>query len=131
MQIGWLPSPTEWERWPEVVALLEPAARQGPVPILEDGEMVWVVLDGPAILGAATARLCENGSAEVVLVGGRDHRRWLDTLDDELGSAARAAGATRLTAYGRRGWAKALSRRGWEAIDMGNNERAYVRHLGV
>jgi hypothetical protein len=117
MQIGWVPNPKSWERWPEAEALLKPAAARGDFKdVLDPDELLWAVLDGEELLAAATAWLSTDGYVEVKLVGGRDHRRWLKQLDEEIGKAAREAGATRLIAIGRRGWLKSISALGWAKI---------------
>jgi hypothetical protein len=114
MLIGWVPNPRDWERWPEVEALLKPAAERGDFKeVLEPDETLWVVLDGDDLLAAATAWLSVDRYVEVKLVGGRERHRWLDQLDKVIGNAAREAGATRMTAIGRVGWLKSLSSLGW------------------
>jgi hypothetical protein len=107
--------------------LLEPARAMGGEPeLLGWNEVVWAVLDGDDLLAAATARLTQDGDCEVILVGGRDHKRWLEELDQKIGAAAREAGATRLTAYGRLGWAKSLKAIGWDTVRRGR-QASHVR----
>lgn len=131
MQIGWVADPLDWGRWPEAEALLEPArARADEVlDLLGFNELLWVVLDGDDLLAAATARLCEDGSCEVILVGGRDHRRWLSELNDTIGAAAAEAGATRMTAMGRPGWRKALKAIGWASDSVSSDTTLYTREV--
>ena len=130
MQIGVVPDPYGWEHWEEAKALLEPAAKRGGVPILEEHEQVFAVLDG-GLLAAATARMTVERYAEVILVGGRDCDRWLEGLDKVIGACASAAGATELRACGRRGWLKKLSRLGWAVTGERDGFVAYARPLGV
>jgi hypothetical protein len=73
-------------------------------------------MDGDEILAAATARLTADGRCEVPLIGGRDHRLWLGELDKQIGAAAAEAGATHMTAFGRRGWWKTIKRLGWDKL---------------
>jgi hypothetical protein len=74
--------------------------------------------------------MSRDGYAEVKLVGGRDRHRWLAELDRRIGAAAAAAGATRLTAIGRRGWSKELKRLGWEVCGEVEDQYLYARELG-
>jgi len=113
MIIGGVLSPRQWERWPEAEAMLEPARKLGDrETVLRDDEALWVVMDGDDLLACATARITEHG-CEVILIGGRDHRRWVGELDRVIGSAAARAGAARMVAMGRRGWLKSLLQLGW------------------
>jgi hypothetical protein len=117
MQIGSVPNPQSWERWPEAEALLQPAfALSAATELFGPNEALWVVMDGDELLACATAWLSTEGYVEVKLIGGRDRHRWLRELDEMIGAAARAAGATRLVANGRRGWLRELQRLGWERI---------------
>jgi hypothetical protein len=118
MLIGAVGDPLNWDRWPEAERLLEPARELfgDDTPALGVNEAVYVVLDGDELLAVATAWLSSLGFAEVKLIGGRDHRRWLKELDEAIGAAARDAGAMRLTAIGRRGWWKTLKRLGWDRL---------------
>ena len=132
MQIGYVPNPREWSRWNEAEALLEPARKIGGFPsVLDSDESLFAVLDGDNLLGVASTWMTPEKHIEVKLVGGRDHHRWIGELDKVIGSAAREAGATRLIAWGRRGWVKVLARQGWEAIQMSDGDMAYSRRLGV
>jgi hypothetical protein len=85
-------------------------------------------MDGDELLAAATARIASE-ECEVILVGGRDHRRWLRELDQTIGAAAREAGALRMVAIGRRGWVKALSAQGWAQSNGPEGLTKYVREL--
>jgi hypothetical protein len=118
LRIGWIDSPKQWDRWPEAEALLEPArARADNLPeILGPHDVLWVVIDSGDLLAAATTVLFTDGNFEVTLVGGRDHRRWLASLNRMLGAVAKEAGASRMTAIGRRGWLKSLQRLGWAKL---------------
>lgn len=126
MIIGIVPDPQNHPDWPAIEALLDPAAKRGGVPVLETGELVWVVYD-QGLVGAATARLTTAGFGEVVLVGGTDHRRWIHELDARIGAAMRDAGMKSVRAYGRKGWAKVL--KNWTVIGADGEAVGYERTL--
>jgi hypothetical protein len=131
LTIGVVPDPQSWERWPEAQALLEPARQRGDFhAVWEPDELLWAVVDGAELLACATAWLSRKGYVEVKLVGGRDRHRWLAELDRRIGAAAAEAGATRLTAIGRRGWLRELRRLGWEGIGTVDGSTVYQRQLG-
>jgi hypothetical protein len=130
MLIGAVADPLEWDRWPEVESLLEPARARGDFPsVLEPNEALFVVMDGDELLACATAWLSVDGYVEVKLVGGRDYRRWLSELDKVIGAAALEAGATRMIAIGRRGWLKSLERLGWAQCQPVEDHWLFERKL--
>jgi hypothetical protein len=129
MMIGSVPDPLNWDRWPEAEALLEPARKLGGFEaVIEPDEALWAVMDGDELLGCATAWLGE-GFVEVKLVGGRDHRRWVSELDQLIGAAGRAAGATRMQAFGRAGWTRSLKALGWDTLGEVDGMTVYHREL--
>lgn len=131
MQVSVVNDPTSWERWEEAKALLEPARARGNFPdVIEPDEALFVAMDGDELLAAATCWMSTEGYVEVKLVGGRDYPRWLAELNEAIGAAARGAGATRLTAIGRRGWTKILSRLGWVKCQPVEDHWLFVRELG-
>jgi hypothetical protein len=111
--------------------LLEPARARSDevIDLLGFNETLWAVLDGDALLACATARLTEDETCEVMLVGGRDHKRWLKDLDNTIGAAAAEAGATRMVACGRPGWRKALKAVGWNSEGVSSDTTLYSRAL--
>lgn len=122
--------PLNWDRWPEAEALLEPARARGGFPsVIEPDEALFAVMDGDDLMAVATAWLSVEQYVEVKLLGGRDYRRWLKTMDDVIGAAARDAGATRLIAIGRGGWVKSLKPLGWERIRAVDDHWLYARQL--
>jgi hypothetical protein len=130
MNIGYVPDPLNWDRWTEAAALLEPARATADdvIDLLGFNEILWAVMDGNELLAVATARLTEDDDCEVILVGGREHQRWLKELNDVIGAAAAEAGATRMVAMGRRGWVKALRALGWDSTGVGA-DTLYSRKL--
>ena len=131
LRIGVVQSPHTWEHWEEAKAYLDPARARGDFnTVLEPDEELFAVLDGDELLAVATAWFdVGEKRVEVKLVGGRDHRRWLEQLSDTIGAAARDAGATRLIAMGRAGWRKALSALGWAVIGETGGSLIYAREL--
>lgn len=131
MIVGSVADPRKWNQWPEVEAYLEPARARGGFPsVLDDDEVLFVVMDGDELLAAATAWLSTDKYVEVKLVGGRDHRRWLGQLNEVIGAAAQEAGATRMIAIGRAGWAKALRPHGWAQCQPVEDHWLFERKLG-
>lgn len=114
MNIGAVPDPIHWDRWPEAKALLEPAKARGDFEtVIDPDEALWAIMDGDKLLAVATAWLSPEHYVEVKLIGGKDHPRWLRELDDLIGAAAKQAGATRMIAIGRLGWWRELKHMGW------------------
>jgi hypothetical protein len=130
LKIGAVANPTQWDRWPEAEAYLEPARARGDfASCIEPDEALYVVLDGDELLAAATAWLSTEGYVEVKLVGGRDRQRWLGELDKVIGAAAKRAEARKLLAIGRRGWLRELKRLGWDSVGEIDDQLIYAREL--
>ena len=87
--------------------------------------------DGPELIGAAHVRRTDEPAAEVVLVGGRDCRRWIAELDRLIGLWAKAEGMERLRAFGRRGWIRILEQQGWTARAGENGATEFERPLAA
>lgn len=124
--------PQHWEHWEQAKAYLEPARARGGFPaVIDPDEELFAVIDpSDGLLACATAWFSVDGNyVEVKLVGGREHRRWIRQLDEELGRLARLAGAERLIAWGRCGWTKVLPRLGWECIGVVDGSTGYQRAL--
>lgn len=131
LRVGVVAHPRAWEHWEQAKAYLEPARARGDFPdVLEPDEELFAVLDGDELLAVATAWFdVGEKRVEVKLVGGRDHRRWLAALDDNLGATAKQAGAVRMIAMGRVGWRKALSALGWAVIGETGGSLIYAREI--
>jgi hypothetical protein len=131
--VGAVADPLKWDRWPEAEALLEPARQRGRFEsVIEPDEALYVVLDGDELLACATAWLGEREGeklVEVKLVGGSDYRRWIGELDKVIGAAASQAGAARMVAIGRAGWAKALRPHGWAQLQSVEDHWLFERKL--
>lgn len=121
--------------WPlpltdEIIALLQPAAdlageaiEHGP------GWTTWVVTKGKEFVGAAHVRRCTDRSVDCVLVGGNGYLEWIGPLDTGLGAWAKDEGATLITARGRKGWARVLTKLGW-SVSYEAGVAEYVKKLG-
>lgn len=96
--------------------MLEPSAKFGGIAVRDDNELVWVAIDGPTIVGAATTLLWDDGEAELRLAGGQKHREWISPLDATVSAWAKAAGANKLTMRGRKGWGRYARPFGWVAL---------------
>lgn len=125
MIIGIVPDPLEHPDWPKIEALLQPAARQGGVPVLEEHEAVWAVY-APDLKAAATARLTVNNEGEIILCGGRESQLWAQALADRICDWFRDEGMRVAMIYGRRGWGRVL---GWQVTGEGNGIVAFKRVL--
>lgn len=146
MIIGIVPDPLNHPDWPQIKAFLTPAAERGNMPLYRDGWAVWAVYaDAPTsvnkdqpifvntdahnfvLVGAATAHLAEGGWGEVVLVGGKDHRRWIHELDEMIGRWLHDEGMPVVRAFGRKGWRKVLTN--WNYIGEVGGLAMYERPL--
>jgi hypothetical protein len=127
LNIGAVLDPQGWHRWEEAKALLEPARELGG----QDSVTAQIRRFGSSSTATRCWRLARQGSrkngCEVILVGGREHRRWLGELSEELGAAAKEAGAKRMVAIGRRGWLKSLLRLGWAKHSEAGGMTVYTR----
>jgi len=107
--VAWLPEPEKHWFWPEIEEILaadhdEPRC---------DGDTVWLAIDDGVIVAVVTARLCEDGAAEIVNVSGKDWRRWVEPFEATLVDWARHNSMRRVRAFGRRGWMRAGKALGW------------------
>jgi len=124
--VGVVEDPENSVCWEDVKRHLEPAAGRNGIPLLEQHDLVWIVAHDGKLKGAATTRLSSEGYAEVVLVGGRDHRLWLKQLDQKIGEWATSEGCHTLAACGRKGWRRSL---GWDVLGEHAGNVIYGRKL--
>lgn len=130
MRIGIQPRPKKCKQWPQIKAWLEPAAKLGGVPILERHEVTWTIVNEGEVIGAATARILPDEKlGEVVLVGGKDYKKWIGHLDWLIGCWLKMEGMTAVRAYGRKGWTRELLPLGWRIIGEHDKVTAYERPL--
>lgn len=126
MIIGIVPDPLNHPDWHKMKAFLEPAAKFGDRPVLKPLEVVWAVYH-PGLVGCAVTGLKTDGTGEVSLVGGRDHRSWIGALDDMIAAWMQREGMTAVRAYGRKGWRRVLSK--WNSMELDDGMTGYERAL--
>lgn len=124
--IGTFPNPLTSPAWPHIEKLLAPAAERGRVPVLEPGEIVWIVWNGREIIAAATTRMVVDGTAEIILCGGRGARDWAQPLADLIAAWARDEGAALIRITGRRGWSRLID---WQMTEERDGFARYEKVL--
>jgi hypothetical protein len=117
--VAYLPEPHKHPLWNDIQRLIQLGTDPG-VPIIEDNELVWIAFEERTLFAAGTIALKSDG-AWLLAVGGYEHKRWLRQALDVAASWARDCGAGKLLMRGRRGWARALVRAGWDASREGDN----------
>ncbi len=127
--ISWLPEPECHPLWSGIYALLEPAAKLGGVPVLEENDLVWIAIDGPTIIAAATTRLLKDGPAELKHVGGGHMKDWFETFEAVLCAWALDCGADRFISRGRKGWGRLNAPLGWAVTGNENGLILYEKVL--
>jgi hypothetical protein len=112
-------------RWWAIAPILCRATRQAggsyePVDVLREAFAgatgIWVIEDeNDDIVAVATAGVRQFPRQKVLqisFVAGRGLESWWQTYVAEMDKVARAAGATKIYAYGRRGWVRFWKARG-------------------
>jgi hypothetical protein len=122
--IGMIHEPLSWALWREAKAFLHPALMLSDEdwPVIEaalasNEHQLWAVMEGGDLLAAAITRvaLARDGEvAEIYLIGGTRHERWIAELDAVIEGSARQIGCIGMRAYGREGWRKPLGALGWK-----------------
>ncbi len=123
MDISWLPEPEDHPLWPDILRLLEPAARLGAIDAYDPKDWVWIIYDGPTLYGAATTRLWPGDEAELRLAGGTRFHEWTGLLDETVSDWARRALAHKLTMRGRKGWSRFAAKFGWVRLGTDDQNR--------
>jgi hypothetical protein len=119
LRIVYLPDAEHSSLWPEIEAMLEPAARLGGCEINEPEDTIWAAFDGDDMAAAFTLRMT-NEALELRCAGGTRLWEWVDPLDAMMTEIGRAYGL-KLHCRGRKGWARFAKRCGWKFV--GNDER--------
>ena len=120
MRIAFLPDAETSAHWHEIKEYLEPAARVGGIKPVEPGDLVWLALDGEAIVGAFTSEL-EGSALKLKCLGGRWLSEWVGMAEDAMSRFARDCGATRIEGGGRTGWGRFAARFGWKLSGKTDN----------
>lgn len=111
--ISWLPEPENHPLWPDIYRLLEPAAKVGKCPVLEENDLVWIAVKDKMIVGAHTCRLLRDNRLELVHTAGTGFREWFGPMEEILTQFARDCGAWKMISRGRKGWARVNKAYGW------------------
>lgn len=119
MQVSFLPEPEHHQLWNEIEAMLQPADFDR----LQDNEIVWIAYDGPILFGVATTILWNDGDAQIRCIAGTRFKEWGGLMESVIERWARDCGAARLTARGRKGWARLYRAFGWVAAENGFYEK--------
>jgi hypothetical protein len=127
LNICYLPDAETHRLWPQIRALLEPAA--GDVPVEYEHQCVWLAHEGGTVFAAATTILWGNGEAELRFAGGCRHKDWVPQLSDTVSAWAKAAGARKLTMKGRKGWARYARDLGWATLGEQGGDMIYQKEL--
>lgn len=114
--ISWLPEPENHPLWPDIYRMLEPAAKVGNCPVLEDNDLVWIAIKGKTIVGAHTCRLLTDGPLEMVHTAGTGFREWFGPMEEALTDFARDCGAEKMISRGRKGWSRVNAPYGWKTV---------------
>ena len=116
VETGFLPDPERWHLWNDVLALLDLAAKRGGCEAWEDGDLLWIAIEGTRLIGAATTRLLADGRAELKHVAGVKSRAWRGQLEAQICDWARGHGCPVIIARGRHGWAPIVEKLGWSRV---------------
>jgi hypothetical protein len=111
-------------RWGEIAPILERATRctEGcfePIDVLQlalNGQLaIYTIEDGPDLIAVTTARLNQfprKRYLTIDFVAGRRLAEWWPLFVEAMDQIARAKGCSRISAYGRPGWARFWKARG-------------------
>lgn len=129
IETGYLPNPEGWHLWTDVIALIDTAARRGGCEPWVEGDLLWIAIDGGAVIGAATTRLLTNGNAELKHVAGVRGREWFGRLDAQIEEWARANGCRLAVSRGRKGWRPIVEKWGWRVVGQEDGLTLYEKVL--
>lgn len=129
MTVSWLPDPESREYWNDLKTLLEPAAMRGRAEVFEDGDLIWIAMDGGYVIGAVTTRILINGEAEVKHISGTRFSEWGTEMEGMLCQWARACGAKRIISRGRHGWKRINRAWGWNVSGEEDGLTLYEKDL--
>lgn len=124
MIVSYLPDHEKHPLWTEIRKLIALGVKDG-IATVEPGEHVWIAFEGTTLFAAGTVIL-DGDAAQLLAVGGFEHKRWLNEALEVAASWARSAGAKRMVMVGRKGWARAFA--GWN-VTPGKPEWTYEKVL--
>lgn len=127
--ISWLPEPEKHPLWPDIYRMLEPAAKVGDCPVLEENDLVWIAIKGRTIVGAHTCRLLRDNRLQCVHIAGTKVREWFGPLDETLTDFARDCGAWKMISRGRKGWARVAKDYGWKVTGTEDGLMLYEKEM--
>ena len=129
LDIGLIPHPLAWDRWPEARALLSPALDLSDETweavesqLFEGKADLGAVLKGGDLYAAMVLRTIEGKEGpvtEVFLIAGREYQLWVPRLSSMLAEWSLKSGCVGLRAWGRPGWKRILEREGWTTPVIG------------
>lgn len=127
IRLGYCPDAPEQPYWGEIERILAPAAARGGIPVWEPGELVWIGIEHGKVIAAATTRMLDADTAELINVGGESLKRWVADMEALLCRWARDAGAKRFITRGRKGWLR--FKLGWKPCGKENGMILFEKAL--
>lgn len=129
MEVSYLPDASAHRLWPQIRALLKPAADYGSVNVDDPEQLVWIAYENGTVFAAATTLLWADGEAELRLAGGCRHKEWCGELSNIVSEWARNAGARKLVGRGRKGWGRYARLFGWVVTGTEGEDTLYEKDL--
>ena len=114
LELGFLPDPENWHLWPDLLALIDTAAKRGGFRAWDENDLAWIAIDKGEVIGVATTRMLVGGQAELMHIAGVRHREWCPHLEAMICDWARANDCDFLISQGRKGWWPIAKRLGWQ-----------------
>jgi len=90
--------------------------------LLQDRYQLWIVMQGEDLKTAFTTEVFEYPTGmkvcEIILLGGKQSREWLEYAIEQIGLYAEQNGCEKLQMVGREGWTKLLKSWGKVSVMM-------------
>lgn len=129
MIVSTLVNPEGHSLWPGIYRLLAKAAERDGGRVWDDGDLVWLVIDGRQIVAVLTAEMTEAGDIEIVNAGGHRAAEWVPLMDAKLCEWGERAGARVITCRGRKGWGRLSAGLGWNVVGRDGKSVLYEKVL--
>lgn len=126
--ISFFPEAEKSEHWPAIQALLQPAADLGGIDPKEDGDLIWLALEGGKVWAAFTVRLA-NRVLEIRCAGGTKLWAWLEPFEAAMTAFGKDCSAARLELRGRRGWSRWARKLGWNFDRYEDGKPVWIKEL--